>query len=92
MSRFCALELERLERVKTDHGHQLGNWPFEIDMWVGKTATPNKLGGPSDDDKKSAHAVPSEWKKGRGDRPIPIETCSWCNRPLQPSGFHLNLG
>lgn len=86
---ICALELERLERAKTDHDHQLGGWPFEIGMWVGKNATPNKLGGPSDGDKKSAHAVLSKWKNGGGDRPIPIETCPWCNRPLQPSGFHL---
>lgn len=86
---ICALELERLERAKGAHPYQLGDWPFEIGMWVGKAATPNKLGGPGDPDDKCTHAVLNRWKKRGGERPIPIETCPWCNRPLQPEGFHL---
>jgi hypothetical protein len=86
---ICALELERLERATQDHPYKLGEWPFEIGMWVGKAATPNKLGGPGDSDQQSTHAVLTKWKAGKRDRPIPIETCPWCNRPLQPEGFHL---
>ena len=86
---ICALELERLERAEKAHPYQLGEWPFEIGMWVGKAATPNKLGGPGDSDQQSTHAVLTKWKAGKRDRPIPIETCPWCNRPLQPEGFHL---
>jgi hypothetical protein len=86
---ICALELERLERMETAHPYQLGEWPFEIGMWVGKAATPNKLGGPGDSDQQSTHAVLTQWKAGKRDRPIPIETCPWCNRPLQPEGFFL---
>jgi hypothetical protein len=54
-----------------------------------RPATPNKLGGPGDSDQQSTHAVLTKWKAGKRDRPIPIETCPWCNRPLQPEGFHL---
>jgi hypothetical protein len=86
---ICALELERLERAETAHPYPLGEWPFEIGMWVGKAATPNKLGGPGDSDQQSTHAVLTKWKAGKRDRPIPIETCPWCNRPLQPEGFFL---
>jgi hypothetical protein len=86
---ICALELERLERAEEAHPYQLGEWPFEIGMWVGKAATPNKLGGAGDSDQQSIHAVLTKWKADKRDRPIPIETCPWCNRPLQPEGFHL---
>ncbi len=86
---ICALELERLNRIKTFHKYQLGEWPFEIGMWVGKKATPNKIGAPGDSDKNSAQAVLTRWKAGKSDRPIPIETCPWCNRKLQPQGFSL---
>jgi hypothetical protein len=86
---ICALELERLERAENGDPFLLGEWPFEIGMWVGKAATPNKLGGPGDSDQQSTHAVLTKWKSGKRDRPIPIETCPWCNRPLQPDGFHL---
>lgn len=86
---ICALELERLERIEKNDPYLLGEWPFEIGMWVGKAATPNKLGGPGDSDQQSTHAVLTKWKAGKRDRPIPIETCPWCNRPLQPEGFHL---
>lgn len=86
---ICALELERLERASSGGPYPLGDWPFEIGMWVGKAATPNKLGGPGDPDDKCTHAVLNRWKMRGGERPIPIETCPWCNRPLQAEGFHL---
>ena len=86
---ICALELERLERATNAHRYQLGDWPFEIGMWVGKAATPNSLGASGDGDQQSAQALLTKWKAGKSDRPIPIETCPWCNRPLQPDGFHL---
>jgi hypothetical protein len=56
--------------------------------WIARPA-PSKLGGPGDSDQQSTHAVLTRWKAGKRDRPIPIETCPWCNRPLQPEGFHL---
>ncbi|MFM9089786.1 MAG: helicase, partial [Cyanobium sp.] len=47
---ICALELERQRRQAANDPHPLGDWPFEIGMWVGKGASPNKLGGPNDPD------------------------------------------
>jgi hypothetical protein len=86
---ICALELERQRRISEDQPHKLGDWPFEIGMWVGKGASPNKLGGPNDPDNKSTYNVLNRWKKKGTDRPIPIEICPWCSRPLQPLGFNL---
>ncbi len=39
----CALELKR--KAAPD---RLGDWPFEIGLWVGSAATPNTMGGPND--------------------------------------------
>ena len=36
---ICALELERQERAKAGDPYLLGEWPFEIGMWVGKAAS-----------------------------------------------------
>ena len=48
---ICALELERQKNKE-----KLGSWPFEIGLWVGMTATPNKMGRKGDDDQYSARA------------------------------------
>jgi hypothetical protein len=37
---ICALELERQRRIEDDLPHKLGDWPFEIGMWVGKGPHP----------------------------------------------------
>ncbi len=44
---ICALELERQQRAKAGD-KSLGDWPFEIGLWVGLAATPNRMGGPGD--------------------------------------------
>ncbi|MEY2724271.1 MAG: hypothetical protein RLZZ458_138, partial [Planctomycetota bacterium] len=40
---ICALELERQKDVE-----KLGKWPFEIGLWVGMAATPNRMGRKGD--------------------------------------------
>jgi hypothetical protein len=44
---ICALELERKERLAHEDA-LLGNWPFEIGLWVGSGGTPNKIGRKGD--------------------------------------------
>ncbi len=51
---ICALELERQQDVE-----KLGDWPFEIGLWVGRAATPNRMGHKGDNDSESARARPS---------------------------------
>jgi hypothetical protein len=50
---ICALELERLERIEKNDPYLLGEWPFEIGMWVGKAATPT-----SSEDRATATSSP----------------------------------
>src|SRR5713226_7110368 len=45
---ICALELERQNDVE-----KLGEWPFEIGLWVGQAATPNRMGYKGDNDRES---------------------------------------
>lgn len=46
---ICAMELLRQQDVE-----KLGKWPFEIGLWVGQSATPNRMGSMGDGDKHVA--------------------------------------
>jgi hypothetical protein len=64
---ICALELERQKDVE-----KLGEWPFEIGLWVGQAATPNRMGEKGDQDQATARA-----------KPLPTRTMS-----VRPHRFH----
>ena len=71
---ICALELERQQDVD-----KLGDWPFEIGLWVGRAATPNRMGQKGDNDPESARAKTIAFKNDdRKPSPIPLEECPWC--------------
>ncbi|MCC7137594.1 MAG: helicase [Planctomycetes bacterium] len=82
----CALELERQRRPT-----ELGTWPIEIGLWVGMSATPNRLGGRGDDGKTTARAKVQAYKREPKARPspIPLETCPWCGTKFEPWSFDL---
>ena len=48
---ICAMELERKNDVE-----KLGKWPFEIGLWVGQAATPNRMGKSGERDENTARA------------------------------------
>jgi hypothetical protein len=84
---ICALELER-EKAEA----KLGTHPFEIGLWVGSAATPNKMG------KKERNGAPEgsalkrtmDFKSGRSKAsPIPLESCPWCNTKFTKDSFRL---
>ena len=79
----CALELERLEHVD-----QLGPWPFEIGLWVGKAATPNKMGAVGDGDAESARSRTIAHHTGKP-APVPLEECPWCGWKFDKTSFQL---
>jgi hypothetical protein len=86
---MCALELER-ERDK----EKLGEWPFEIGLWVGSAATPNRMGsrgyqGPGAD--TTAYRKTRQFKTDskRYPSPIPLETCPWCGEKFDSNSFRL---
>ena len=83
---ICALELERQKDVT-----KLGTWPFEIGLWVGKAATPNRMGKKGDDDDSTARAVTKSFQRDDRKRmPIPLENCPWCNARFTSDSFRLH--
>lgn len=81
----CALELERQQDVT-----KLGEWPFEIGLWVGKAATPNRMGAKGDKYRESARAKTIAFKNDdRKPSPIPLEECPWCGEKFKSSSFQL---
>jgi hypothetical protein len=90
---ICALELERQEKAKLGDV-RLGDWPFEIGLWVGSAATPNRMGGPGD---KGPSADTTAYRRVRAFRsnskrnpsPIPLENCPWCGTKFDTQSFRL---
>jgi hypothetical protein len=82
---ICALELERQKDDKL-----LGDWPFEIGLWVGRAATPNRMGRKGDNDRESARARTIAYlNDDRKPSPIPLEECPWCGTKFKQISFKL---
>lgn len=86
---MCALELEREKQADL-----LGKWPFEIGLWVGQGATPNRMGarGESDPNCVTAYCKTNRFRKdSKGNpSPIPIEQCPWCGTKFTADSFQLS--
>lgn len=83
---ICALELERQH-----NSDKLGSWPFEIGLWVGMTATPNKMGRRGDNDQYSARSRTIAFQNDSKHKPspIPLENCPWCGEKFGANSFQL---
>lgn len=82
---ICALELERQKDTV-----KLGDWPFEIGLWVGRAATPNRMGKKGDKDQNSARARTIRFlNDDRKPSPIPLEECPWCGTKFSKLSFRL---
>lgn len=82
---ICALELERQNDVE-----KLGEWPFEIGLWVGRAATPNRMGKKGDTDRDTARAKTIAYQNDdRKPSPIPLEECPWCGTKFKAQSFTL---
>lgn len=81
----CALELERAADAA------LGTWPFEVGLWVGRAATPNRMGAKGDDDETTARSKTLKYKNDskRWLPPIPLESCPWCGTAFTKDSFSL---
>ncbi len=85
----CALELIRQADVE-----RFGTWPFEIGLWVGRRATPNRMGKKGDGDRHSARARTIAYKGDSRHKPppIPLERCPWCGTDFVADSFSLVPG
>jgi len=85
---ICALELTRQNDVD-----KLGHWPFEIGLWVGQAATPNRMGKKGDNDRASARARTIAFQNDdKKPSPIPLESCPWCDTKFSRNSFVLVAG
>ncbi|MBD2036583.1 helicase [Leptolyngbya sp. FACHB-321] len=84
---ICALELERQQNPT-----KLGQWPFEIGLWVGQSATPNRMGKRGDKDEYSARERTIAFKRDSNSKPspIPLERCPWCGEKFSTNSFQLH--
>jgi hypothetical protein len=78
---ICALEKVRREQKAK---WNLGELPYEIGLWVGQAATPNKLGAKGDNNPWSARTMLRAFQNDRGKSPVPLEKCPWCGTALHP--------
>lgn len=81
---ICALELER------EKNPALGDWPFEIGLWVGRAATPNEMGSKDRDHPDTARRRVREYlNDDRKPSPVPLEDCPWCGTKFTRGSFRL---
>ncbi len=81
---ICALELLR------EKDAALGDWPFEIGLWVGSAATPNQMGSKQHDHQHTARRRTMDYLNDeRKPSPIPLENCPWCGTKFKPTSFKL---
>jgi hypothetical protein len=82
---ICALELERQKDAD-----RLGEWPFEIGLWVGTAATPNVMGKKDDPSPYSARTRTIAYQTHKTlASPIPLEECPWCGEKFGTESFRL---
>jgi hypothetical protein len=86
---MCALEIERAANKA------LGIWPFEIGLWVGSAATPNRMGhakddGPGKNDTAWAKLTRYKNRPGKHPAPIPLEDCPWCGTRFTVDSFNVD--
>ena len=82
---ICAMEIIRKETPA------LGTWPFEVGLWVGKAATPNRMGKKGDKDRTTARSKTIAYQNNsRKAAPLPIETCPWCGTKFKSTSFNLS--
>jgi hypothetical protein len=75
-----------METIRADRAHELGSTPISIGMWVGQSATPNRL----DVAEKSLDALrkqPSK-KLARND-PTQLAACPWCGAKLTAHDYEV---
>jgi hypothetical protein len=79
-----------LEQLRSRETSALGSWPFEIGLWVGRAATPNRMGASGDQDDNTARKRVQRFQtNARNGSPIPLENCPWCGTTFTKDSFRL---
>ena len=80
-SLLCAMELMRRQEPKV-----LGLEEFSIGMWVGRSATPNRLDSAAEALRR-LRANPD--KALTQENPVQLRTCPWCGSPLEAADYEV---
>jgi Helicase conserved C-terminal domain len=70
-----------LEQLRHRHPKDLGNARFSIGLWVGLSATANRL--------SDVHKALHDYTPGRTDSPFPLTACPWCGEPIKIQNIKL---
>ena len=70
-----------LEAIRTRDPKRLGNTRFTVGLWVGKSATANRL----DDVHRALH----DHTPGRTESPFPLTRCPWCGEDIKIQNIKL---
>lgn len=70
-----------LEAIRRKQPHVLGDHRFSIGLWVGKSATANRL--------KEVHQSLLDYSPGRQDSPFPLPSCPWCGAAIKVENIKL---
>jgi hypothetical protein len=70
-----------LEELRRRNPNELGNARFTVGLWVGASATANRL--------KDVHQALSDYTSGRTDSPFPLTSCPWCGEAIKIQNIKL---
>ncbi len=73
---ICAMEEMRRRDPK-----RLGNSRFSVGLWVGRTATANRL--------RDVHRALHDYTPGQQNSPFPLTTCPWCDTAIRIQSIKL---
>lgn len=77
----AATLIRALEELRRKNPKELGNARFTIGLWVGASASANRL--------KDVHQVLSDYTSGRTDSPFPLTNCPWCGESIKIQNIKL---
>ena len=64
-----------LEELRKKHPVELGNARFTVGLWVGQSATANRL--------KEVFQELNDYTPGRTNSPFPLTSCPWCGEAIK---------
>ncbi|MFH9893225.1 helicase-related protein [Streptomyces luteogriseus] len=75
-----------MERMRRDKVSELGREPFSLGMWVGESATPNRLKDASD---QLAQLRKDLDKRLATKNPVQLHACPWCGTRLDARAYEV---
>ncbi|MFJ4718934.1 MULTISPECIES: helicase-related protein [Streptomyces] len=75
-----------MERMRRDKASELGSEPFSLGMWVGESATPNRLKDASD---QLAQLRKDLDKRLATKNPVQLHACPWCGTRLDARAYEV---